>query len=290
MSIDLSNKGKGVFYLNFIQYGDGTNKADVTQNFNFSNLVDQAGTYIIAIERLNLPLQRIPMINALAPAMTFESTDPFELNFTINIDAVYSWKEFEESINISLGEVQAIVAYIALDFSGRIKIYNNKWNDYNIRLSQTLMDIFDLPELIGINDTDSNGFIIGKSSIVDRFDQLHKIQVESIGMNVQQEILDTDRSLPIITDLIVPTNYSFSYAEPLEDDQAASANINVGYTVRQDLTYISESERRYVMLRGNTPIQNIRILCVAIFKDGSRNEIILPPRSVFECKIAFFRR
>jgi hypothetical protein len=74
MSIDLGNKGRGLFYLNFQTIGTGENTAESTQEFNFGNLIDDSGSYLIAIERLIVPIHRIPMINDLAPALTFEPT------------------------------------------------------------------------------------------------------------------------------------------------------------------------------------------------------------------------
>jgi hypothetical protein len=186
--------------------------------------------------------------------------------------------------------IQEFDMVIFIDQSGRIRIYNDSWVTYNIRLSQTLQDIFDLPELIGVADSDIDDRVTGRTSIVDRFDQLHKIQIESRGLNQQQEIIDTDRSLPIITDFLVPNNFSIGYVETLQTDTASTHDIDISYTVRQSITYTADSERRYVMLRGQTPVQNVTIRCVAIYKDNSRNEIILPPRSIFECKLAFFKR
>ncbi len=290
MSLDLGHKGRGVFYLNFITIGTGKNTAKATQEFNFGNLVEKSGSYIVAIERLVLPIHRLPMINALTPALIFVPTG-LNLQFTINTSEAYSWKEFLDDINNQLEEILNLNTSLFLNQSGRVKIVSGSWNDYNIQFHPLLQQIFDFENIVvGLGDSNADNEVIGRSSIIDRFDQLHKVQIEARGMNLQQEIIDTDRSLPILTDFIAPNSFSLAYDEDLEANTTSSKDVSVSYTTRQNIIYTASEERRMVMLRGNTPIQNLTIQCVAIFKDNSRNEITLPPRSVFEVKLAFFKR
>ncbi|MHA2367049.1 MAG: hypothetical protein ACXAC7_24060, partial [Candidatus Hodarchaeales archaeon] len=102
-------------------------------------------------------------------------------------------------------------------------------------------------------------------------------------------IIGTERTLPVLTDLLVPNSYSTSYG--LDNSLDPTVGIfSLSYATRQTVVYNAEGARRYIMLRGATPIQNITIACVAIYKDNTRNQIVLPPNSVFECKIGFYRR
>jgi len=290
MSFDIANTGRGVFYLNFDEQGTGENKAESRQEFNFSNLVETSGSYVVSIERLVVPIHNVPMINTQAPALIFQPTGG-GINFTINISASYSIKQFLDEINDKASEIFGEDGFVmSIDQSGRIRISFDDWASYDISLSQDLQDIFDLPNIIGLGLANSDNQIIGGLSIIDRFDQLYKIQVEAIGMNVQQEIITTERSLPILTDFVVPNSASFSANMNLEDDTRPSENISISYNVRQNIIYNTESARRYVMLRGNTPIQNILVKCVAIYKDNTRHEIILPKRSIFSMKVAFWRK
>ncbi len=289
MSIDLGMKGRGVFYLNFNTIGTGINKASSTQEFNFGNLIEQSGSYIVAIERMVLPMHRVPMINSLTPALIFVPTG-VEIQFVINTPQAFSWKEWVDNLNDQLEDTDIIDCKFLMDQSARIRIVFDSFDDYNIQFNDTLKDIFDLNQVVGLADVISEDQIVGGSSMIDRFDQLHKIQLETRGMNLQQEIIDTDRSLPILTDFIAPNTFNHSYNEQLDADIRSSEDINVSYPVRQNIIYTASEERRYQMLRGNTPIQNITIQAVAIFKDNTRNEITLPPRSVFEIKLAFFKR
>lgn len=290
MSIDLGNRGRGVFYLNFITVGTGENFAESAQEFNFTNLVESAGSYLTSIERMVVPIHTIPMIETQAPAFRFEPVG-VGVQFTINTTPAFSIKEWIDEVNAKLEDVLGADKFVLLvDQSGRIRIVYDNWANFNVRLSLDLQNIFDLPALLTNVQANADNQIIGESSIIDRFDQLHKIQVEAIGMNIQQEIIDTDRSLPILTDFVIPNSVSFSSQMNLDLDTAASQNINFGYNVRQNVLYNTDSERRYVVLRGNSPIQNINIKAVAIYKDNTRHEIRLPPRSIFELKLAFFSR
>lgn len=289
MSIDLAQRGRSVFYLNFLQSGTGLNNCEASQIFNFGNIVEVSSDYIIAIERLIVPIHRVPHIESQTPAIIFVPIGA-GLQYVINTPRAFSWKEFLDDINTQLAGIGVITCRMFLGQSGEIVIYFADFATYTIRINPVLQAIFDLNENLTIADTNGFNEVHGGSSLVDRFDQLHKVQVEVVGMNIQQEIIDTDRSSSILTDFIVPNTFSFSYGENLENQQISSKDVNIGYSVRQNIIYNAGEERRYVMLRGEGPVQNITLRCVAIYKDNTRNDIIMAPRSVFECKIAFFRK
>lgn len=298
MSFDLAPASRGCFYLNFRTPGDGTNKAEATQTFNNANLIDSTGNYIVAVERLVVPLQKIPML-------------PAELNIiqivpiaglidTIDLDRdIFSIKEFIDYINDyvvnDLGYVGTTL-YLRLDGSGRIVIHFENFANNNLILNQTLQDIFDLPQTLTLAEADVNDDVVGESSLVDRFDQLLSVQVEAQGLSVQQEIIDTNTAYEILTDFVIENPWSFSYSEPTDTIsnpqvfQQSGSNVSISYPTRQNLIYNANQNRRYVMLVGFIPIQNLKVTCVAIYKDGSRNDIIMPPRTSFTMKLAFFKR
>ena len=60
--------------------------------------------------------------------------------------------------------------------------------------------------------------------------------------------------------------------------------------IRQDLDFSLQGPRRLINFRGSAPIQNVKVRVTAIYRDGSRNAIIIPPNGVFELKLALFRR
>ena len=75
MTLDLgADANRNVFYLNFENIGDfdddgktGEQFCDAEQNFNFDSLIDNAGDWLLSIERLRLPLQGIPMFSGNSP-------------------------------------------------------------------------------------------------------------------------------------------------------------------------------------------------------------------------------
>ncbi len=290
MSIDLGQTGRGVFYLNFRQVQDetGLRTCTQTQEFNFGNLIEKSADYMIAIERLIVPIHRVPMNNGFAPAITVTPIGP-GLIATITIGATFSLKQFIDVLN-SEAAVGGIGIIFSLNPEGRLQFSYDDFANNILTLNQGLADIIDIQANLTAADADANNIVIGATSVFDRFDQLYKIQIESLGMNITQEIIDTDRTLPILTDFIVPTQYSISYTQNLAIPPVANLNIGISYSTRQSVVYNAEGERRYIMLKGNTPIQNIQIQAVAIFKNNSRNEIVIPPNAVFECKLGFYRR
>jgi hypothetical protein len=286
MTLDLGNDGRGVFYLNFKTIGNGSNTSSCTREFNFGNLVEHANEYICAIERAVIPLHRLPYIYALIPAFQLQPTN-IGLILSISTSDAFSLKEFIDDIN-SQCTTQGINLYISLNVSGRIRISFDNFANYNIALSDTLFQLFDTSTQIISLAIAPNNIVLGNSSILDRFDQLSSIQLEAQGLQSQQEIIDAERSFPIITDLIADNIYSLSYTE--DYNAASSSTINISYSTRQTVVYNAGANRRFFNLIGSSPIQNIIVQAVAIFKNGSRNEITLPNGAIFSLKLAFYRK
>lgn len=297
MSIDLGVGGRGITYLNFRQTYD----ADVertcraVQEFNYSNFVDDSSDYLLALERLRVPIHRVPMVPALIPAITFvpiAGAPPY----VINTDQAFSLRQWLDDLNAK-GLASPNDLFFKIDASGRLQILFNGFNDYTITFDQTFADIMDIDANINAasqNVTPRQGqanewIITGSSSLFDRFDQLYKVQIEASGLNVAREIITTDATLPIITDILIPTDYATSYTEAA-DPKTVGGGINVTYPTRQAVLYGGENERRYINLVGKLAIQNITIQAVAIFRDGTRNQILIPRRGVFECKLGFYRK
>jgi hypothetical protein len=58
--------------------------------------------------------------------------------------------------------------------------------------------------------------------------------------------------------------------------------------VRQDLEFNDAQNRRWIFLRGGAPIQNVGIKAEAVLRDGTVQNIPLPPRSVFSAKLSWW--
>lgn len=281
MSFEINKDGSYVFYLNFRTIGNGRIEATAEQNFTFSHLIEDASKYSLSIERFRLPIQSIPMRPAINNAIILRSklgaADIF-----ISTNPTFSLYEWLLQLN---GAAAPLV--ISLTADGRITILNFDFNAFSIELSPVVQSIFDMEAAIdGIGVQTS----IGGTVIYDRFDQLFKIQIEGLnGLGaVQQEIVDTNIFTTVLTDFIVPSDFTTSVTNTI--GQPINNTLTFSFPARQDLEFNASNARRLIMFRGSSPIQNVKVRVTAIFRDGSRNAIILAPESIFEMKLAFFKK
>ena len=292
MTLDIADAGRYVFYVNFRRSFEEDRKlegevpggrfCEVEQNFNFANLIEDASKYVVSIDRFRVPIQGLTMVAAIINAIQLV---PKAAAPPVNFDLLdtYSLNEFLEQVNTVLDpDLQ-----IRLSADGRVRLTFTRFNDYTIRLNQKIADIFGME--INLDAVGTQTFV-GSSPIFDRFDDVYKVQIEAqTGLSgIQQEIVDTNTFRNILTDFLLPSPASMSYnGTPTAPHDSAYV---VSYPVRQDLEFNDSSNRRFIMLKGNAPIQNIRLECVAILRDGTRQRIPLPPRGVFEVKLAFWRK
>lgn len=293
MSFELGQQGRGITYLNFrsVQDETGTKNCVATQEFIYSNFIDESSDYVLAIERLRVPIHKIPMMQAVDMAPAYIIEDPGG-NVIIPLSRdVYSLREW---LNVMNDDADAIAADLefAIGPSGNLVMTYTNFAGTSIRLGDVLKDLMDLDtDVLTAAEADANGIVNGGSSIFDRFDNLYKVQIEARGLNVAREVIDTDTTLPILTDIIVPTTYTVSYKENIlavggVDDRSSP----IAYPTRQAVLYGGENERRYINMVGKLAIQNITIQAVGIYRSGTRVAIPIPPRGVFECKLAFFKK
>lgn len=285
MSIDVSLAGKNVFYLNFRTLGSRVDDifCESEQNFKFSQLIDKASDYIISVERFQIPIQAIAMLESVAAAIQLipKAAVPLLVYNSVQTFSLYDF----------LNDVNSFTAgfIISLTPDGRIAIDFNNFANYSILLNPLIADIFDMDASLGLALVGANT-IIGASPVFDRFDQLYKIQITSeLGLSgIQQEIINTDIFRNLLTDFILPSDYGMSFAG--EQGLAPNGQYNVTYNVRQDLEFNASSNRRFIFMRSSAPVQNIKVSVQAIYRDGTSHRIPLPPRSVFELKIAFWKK
>ena len=283
MTIDVANTGRYVFYLNFRTVGDGTNFAIATQEFTFSNLIEDSSKYAISVERFRLPIQTIPMFPAENNVITLIRVVP-GLPVTFNLQDSYSLLDFIQQINIFIPGVLTV----SLSNDARIRLNFTDNLTYNeLILSQSLADIFDMPTNNAIMLPIT---VLGNSPVPDRFDQLSKVQIEAkTGLSsIQQEIVTTAIFQNLVTDFILPSPFNMSFRG--RPGMPPELDYTVDFPVRQDLEFNTAGDRRLIMLKGNAPVQNIQLEIGAIFRDGSRHQIRLPPNGVMEVKIAFWKK
>ncbi len=281
MSFDLNQEGSRVLYLNFRSIGDGQRETEAEQLFSFSHLIEDSSKYLVAIERFRIPIQSVPMRDAILNAVTLRSktASPDVFISTIVSYSLYEW--MLQIMNSNTG------FNINLTADGRVQIVDFDFANNSIELSQVVADMFDLPILIDGAGVES---IIGSTPIFDRFDQLFKINVEALnGLgNLQQEIIDTNIFTTLLTDFIVPSTHSLNVTNTIGG--TLTNQINFTYPVREDLEFNASQNRRLINFRGSSPVQNVKVRVTAIYRDGSRNVVIIPRNGVFELKLAFYKR
>ena len=287
MSFDIGDPNRYVFYVNFQTIGNGTNRAETTQRFNFAQLIEDSSRYVISVERASIPIQSIPMFPAQDGAIRLQPQAGrggvpkilfFQNSFSIN--------DFLVQVN-TLDNGNFIVS---LTEDGRLQIDYSDWSNFFVSFSPEMKDLFDMGGAdigIGLVGTQS---IVGGTTIFDRFDNLVNILIEAeqgLG-SVQQEIVSTDVFNTVLVDFLVESTESMSYNGTLGVVHNPAYSVN--YPVRANLVFNNAASRRFIMLKGTAPVQSIKLTVVAIFKDGSRNEFNLPPRSVLSIKLAFWRK
>ncbi len=283
MSFDIGLQNRYVFYLNFRTLGDGTNFIESEQNFNFAELIDDSSKYVISVERFRVPIQSIPMVPNIPIAITFVPKAG-GLPQIININDSFSYADFRRQLNSN-----ALLNF-TLSADGRATI-DFDFTNFSLLLDSRIAAIFDMDQVIGLA-LPGLARITGATPMFDRMDQLFKIQIEAqTGLSgVQQEIVNTNIFRNILTDFLIPSNWTSSVVNSQGVILGNANEESISYPVRQDLEFNASSNRRFIMLRGNAPIQNVKIEVRAVFRDGSINKIRMPPNSVFECKIAFFKK
>lgn len=281
MSIDVANAGRYVFYLNFRTLGTGTNFCSAEQNFSFAELIDDASKYAVSVERFRVPLHTIEMFPATDPAVQFVPKAALPAR-TLSLTPIFSMNEFL----VQMSKDGALV--VSLDPSGRARI-DFDYTDFSLLFNADVAAVLDVDRTLGLTLT-GNQTIVGASTCFDRLDQLWKIQIEGLsGLSaVQQEIIDTNVFRNLLTDFIVPSSFSLSTTNV--PGTAPNQNYTLSAPVRQDLEFNQAANRRFIMFRSNTPIQNVAIEITAIYRDGTRNRIRMPRRSVMEVKLAFWRK
>ena len=295
MTFDLSNPVTNAFYVNFRSVApppiasaeiDPSARKEVfavaEQNFNFSNLLEDASKYLVSVERFRVPVHTIPMypeeINTVLltggpPTLAFSASDSYSL---LNFVEQFNESDVESAIRLTITN------------DGRLRLLVIGAQGYDtLQFSPRFAAVVGMPISIS-NPTNTN--ITGSAPVFDRFDQLAKINlVARTGLsNIQQEVVTTNIFKNVLTDFLVPSTSSISFTA--HQNGAPDPDFTVSDTVRQDIEFNSASDRRLINMRGNAPIQNVKIEVEAVMRDGTTQRILLPPNGILEVKLAFWRR
>lgn len=283
MTLDIASPGRYVFYLNFSTIGDGTGFAVAEQNFNFANLIEDASKYVLSVERFRVPTQAVPMLPVIVNAIRLvpkAAAVPVDFNLAVT----FSLNQFLVQINT----VRAGLAF-SLNEDGRMLMSFNGFDDYTVQFAPKIAAIFDMADIVGLTLA-GTALVLGASPVFDRLDDLHSLQIEAqTGLSgIQQEIITTEIFRSLVTDFLMPSASGMAYQGATGQPHNGAYTVN--YDVRQDVQFNDAASRRFVMIKGNAPIQNITLEIAAIFRDGTRHRILLPPNSIMTIKLAFWKR
>jgi len=281
MSFELNSEASRVLYVNFLSRGDGKKETEAEQLFTFSHLIEDSSRYVVSIERFRIPVQSVPMQDAILNAFILRSKTGGD---DINISTIISFGLYDWLLQLNRAAAQF---QIILTPDGRAQILDFNFDDFSIELDPKVQAILDMPETldgVGIRN------VVGAVPMFDLFDQFFKLQVEALnGLgNLQAEIVDQNTFTTVLTDFILPSDFGMSVTNTV--GAALNNEMTFSLPLRQDLEFNAAGSRRFINFRGNAPVQNMRVRVTAIYRDGSRHPIIIPPNGVFELKLALFRK
>ena len=209
MSFELNQEGARVLYVNFRMLGDGVVETEAEQIFSFSHLIENSGKYLVSIERFRIPIQSIPMQDAINNAVILHSKTggPDVFISTILSFGLYDWL-----LQLNRGNAAFEVNLTA---DGRVQVFQFDFAAFSIEFHPKIAAIFNMPITLdgaGVQN------VVGGVPVFDVFDQLFKIQVEALNglSNLQQEIIDQNIFTTLLTDFIIPSNFSMSVTNPLD--------------------------------------------------------------------------
>lgn len=267
---------------------EGTTYAAVHNQWDIP-VVDKASSYLVAIERLELSLNAIPFYDSsYVELITIRSRDNVALTTTKAVTQnAYSMTDlFEKLSQLELTDPN----------NALIKFYLRLWLDKDgfINMSMTNGRTFQhiqiefprrLNWILGISTTvQVSPYTEAKSNFprLDLGDDLDHI-VFRTDLPTFSDTLQQVR-VNVMTDLAVPSSYTNSVTYDTDNsmiDNAYSTNN------RQKLIY-TPSERRYLELIGDFPIQHITIEAFYVAPDHTFKRIVLPYGGIFEIKLGFY--
>ena len=275
-----------VFYVDFTKIGSTTvnELCNITQNFNYSELINKADQYIIAVERFNIPISTVAMQINQDAFLTLQDVGGGN-EFIFNLADTFSLLEFLQQLNdFHTGLIFSLTSDLRVSIS-----YD--WVTQELVLSENAQCIFDMPPIIGTTVV-VQAPIRGGSPIPDHFDRL--IEVELISgeslLQQQQEIQSSQVLRFKLTDFLIPNPFSTSFA--FEEGTIPTGAFNVSYPVRQSLQFFAGNNKRPIMLKGKSPIQNISVRALAVVRTPTgeldREEIRIAPCGYYNVKLGFY--
>ena len=288
------NSFERILYINLNEIG-GSNKICDTSTYYNQVIIDPSqGHYILSIERLTVPIQKIPCQEDI-PANWFKYNN---VDTGSAITGIYSLSSFINDLNSYSTQGGTQRFKIRLRADGRVSIKNI--SAQNIEIKTKIANLLNFQPNVIIAP---NAEKLSEAPIFDTFDQLKRIVLTSNTLTTQNELNNSLRVNEITSIDFVP---SFSVSATHHSDNSGTNNVDenftFSYTPRQNLV-LEPNYPRFIKL-GGVPITQINIRCVAeklvwvsnLATDDNddgywtlKSEIIpLPSGSVFNMKLAFW--
>lgn len=265
--------------------------ASITIN---SNIFKDASQYVVAIERMELPINGIPFYipdateNIIVYRRTGANTGLTSSN-RLNTNS-YSLSDLFIYLNqldfVDRGDDSNFNVTFSINGDGftQLTLGNGKqFADLLFRFPRKLNMILGISENRQITDAIGN-IVYSSFPRIDLGDNLQHIIIESNLPTTSDQI--GNAPLNILTDFAPPTAYSNSlkYAANAElEDSAFSTSI------RQKVIY-NPSERRYLDLISSFAIQNITVTAYYTDIDGNIKRVELPLGGCFDIKLGFYKK
>lgn len=265
--------------------------AIVNQVFN-DPIVPKASDYLVAIERLELNLNGIPFYNG-TPAETIYVTsradNTVQTAVVVNLNA-YSLTHLFEQLNSMVFRDPTNANPLTNTFRATFAVNKDGFVVVTLLGGMTFTSfVIDFPRRLNM--------ILGISRFVQFIGETAcKSSLPRIDMGDDLDHLILRTNLPVYSDSLgnVKTNVMTDFAVPSVYSNSMSYGANgsliaAGFTtnMRQKVIY-NPTERRYLELVGDFPIQQISIECIYVDPSHDVKRVIIPFGGIFEVKLGFY--
>lgn len=266
-----------------------TIRAAIHENYS-QPVVAKASDYLVAIERLEVSLNAIPFYDASdLEYIVIQSRLDLSKSYNVLVDSnAYSlshlFEVLEDLIYKDPNTDTEFEITFAVDKDGFIILTlptGYAFNRFEFRFPRKLNMILGIAIEDQLNDNTAD---VAASSLprIDLGDELDHIIVRT-NLPTYTDTLGNVKT-NVMTDFVVPTLYSSTMT--FAGDGTLIRGSFTG-NIRQKAIYVP-SERRYLELVGDFPINQIDVDCVYVDPSHVVKDVYLPFGGVFEVKLGFY--
>ena len=317
-----------VMYLNLNQTSDysrasiGEDFCDVIAHYNEIIVDPSEDEYYLSVERMNVPLQNIPMyVNSDQIQVQWSATSvgaPNNIVTTILGDS-YTLTDFLEQLNLAFFNIHenSVKQYVyvklrpngRLLFEGNRNCFTHTANRITITFPESLAALLDTPTVIQLGNDPNNNVtesVFSGTPIFNRFNRVKKIILTSNTMSVQSE---KDNLTPInaLTSIDYSINYNISKVcqdispsggnPPPAQTSPFTSDCTLSFEPLQDVT--TQPDYPKFVRMGGVPVSVINVAAVAEIQTyntstktwtNSLLKIPLKGGNIFRVKLAIWKR